>query len=551
LVADAKAIGTDRARWAFMERGDIEASARFRGSFSGYERNTLFVRTGGRYVQSGYAWGLDFDHDGRAVAPLDMDGDGDLDLAILGLQGLKMLRNELPAGASLRLRLRAKTGPAQALGATVIVRAEGRESLHRVALTEGFHTQVWPELHLGLGGAREAAVEIRWPSGAVERVTLAADARWQVSEGAAPVQLPLPAWPKEAAPRGRRSLDLRAPVRVGDREEPLSPGGRPTVVNFWASWCAACKTELPALTALARAQGEQVNFRFVSVDRDLAKARAMQIELGLPSLVRATDRLMESFFPDGKVSLPATLVFDAAGRLRRTFYRELGGPELATLLRDLREARPTAEDLVALAEAAAEGGDANRAYELLERADALSDDPTVLLALARMAVQVGELDRGLAVLRRVVAATPDDGMAWLALGQLHAKLGDRAAARQSLERALRHAPRSAMVHNALGNITAEEDQLDRALEHWARALEYEPAYMVPYQNILRAHLKRGDKAAVMETLRRNGDPQGDAVSRALHDERTRPSQISGGGEVTPGPPTVGRAALSGPRDRCM
>ena len=51
-------------------------------SFSGYERNAFFLNaqagTGvAGYLEAGFPAGLDFDHDGRAVAPLDVDGDGD------------------------------------------------------------------------------------------------------------------------------------------------------------------------------------------------------------------------------------------------------------------------------------------------------------------------------------------------------------------------------------------------------------------------------------------------------------------------------------------
>ncbi len=43
--------------------------------------------------------------------------------------------------------------------------------------------------------------------------------------------------------------------------------GRPILVNFWASWCAACRIELPALDRLYRAWRGRVHVLAVSEDR--------------------------------------------------------------------------------------------------------------------------------------------------------------------------------------------------------------------------------------------------------------------------------------------
>ncbi len=44
--------------------------------------------------------------------------------------------------------------------------------------------------------------------------------------------------------------------------------GAPILLNFWASWCAACRTELPVLDRLARSSGrERLHVVAVSEDR--------------------------------------------------------------------------------------------------------------------------------------------------------------------------------------------------------------------------------------------------------------------------------------------
>jgi cytochrome c biogenesis protein CcmG/thiol:disulfide interchange protein DsbE len=49
--------------------------------------------------------------------------------------------------------------------------------------------------------------------------------------------------------------------------------GRVVLVNFWATWCDACKEELPLLQELQRAHaGDRFELLAVSVDEDPAKA---------------------------------------------------------------------------------------------------------------------------------------------------------------------------------------------------------------------------------------------------------------------------------------
>ena len=71
-------------------------------AFSGNERNCVFINTGksaeagGRFADISFASGIDYDDDGRAVAPVDWDHDGDMDIFISNRNAprIRYLRNE-------------------------------------------------------------------------------------------------------------------------------------------------------------------------------------------------------------------------------------------------------------------------------------------------------------------------------------------------------------------------------------------------------------------------------------------------------------------------
>ena len=418
---------------------DISANPKgieeFRGSFSGYERDHLYYNpsTGGRFVDLGYSFGLDFDDDGRSFAPVDIDGDGDLDLPMLSLQGLRLMENTLEPGRRrfARFRLKATKTQHHALGAEVIVTAGGVTQRDYVKLNAGFQTQVPLELHFGLGAAeRLDTVEVRWPSGAVAtHRDLPAGKLIQLTEGAEPRIEAVRAWPEATrpAPVGTHDLTVGAQDLDGAQAPVAAIDGTPTVVNFWAPWCAPCQRELPVLRKLAAQFEGAVRFVGVSVEtKDIASVRAAIAEHRLGYGQRlATPAVLQSFFGgDGRAPLPSTFVFDGRGRLRRAVHRAVQAEDLTDLLASFGAKPRTHQYLLPMAEVELQRRNLPGARKLLDEAHAIAPDaPMVLAQLGAVMNLQGEVEASLPLLERATKLDPGIAYAWYRLGQSYKKKG--------------------------------------------------------------------------------------------------------------------------------
>lgn len=149
-------------------------------SLSGYEVSRLLLNQGrARFVDVAPEVGLVDELDGRGVALFDHGGDGDLDLAIANNgQRALVYENEAAAGRGwIQFALRGAAPNTSAVGARVVVKAAGRQLAQVVMAGSGYASQNSFVLHFGLGDARPEEVEVRWPSGRVQRLEAPASGR--------------------------------------------------------------------------------------------------------------------------------------------------------------------------------------------------------------------------------------------------------------------------------------------------------------------------------------------------------------------------------------
>ena len=92
--------------------------------------------------------------------------------------------------------------------------------------------------------------------------------------------------------------------------------GKLVVLNLWATWCAPCREEMPALDRLqAQLGGPRFEVLALSVDQQGATlARKFFTEVGVRSLGLYVDPSAQAAFKLGAVGLPSTLLVDGTGR---------------------------------------------------------------------------------------------------------------------------------------------------------------------------------------------------------------------------------------------
>ncbi|MCA9959893.1 MAG: redoxin domain-containing protein [Anaerolineales bacterium] len=110
---------------------------------------------------------------------------------------------------------------------------------------------------------------------------------------------------------GNRVALLDYVVREGE-------GGRPVVLNFWASWCGPCRIETPHFQELSLRYRDQVAILGVNQGESLATITDFGVSFGLtyPLLYDADNNVNDAY---NVVNLPTTIFIDRQGVVREVY----------------------------------------------------------------------------------------------------------------------------------------------------------------------------------------------------------------------------------------
>lgn len=156
----------------------------------------------------------------------------------------------------------------------------------------------------------------------------------------------VPPAPQAAAPAATAAAENLPPMptvlpdfslqdRTGAKRSVRSWPEKSMIVNFWATWCAPCRREIPLLKDLQKNHGP-AGFQVVGVAvdfRDAVLAYATEIGIDYPLLIGEEDGLEAVVsFGMGSIGFPFTVFTDKQQRIVATHMGELKAPQAEVIL---------------------------------------------------------------------------------------------------------------------------------------------------------------------------------------------------------------------------
>ena len=131
------------------------------------------------------------------------------------------------------------------------------------------------------------------------------------------------------------ALAAAVPGKAGLRSADLA-GGKPHLLNLFASWCVPCVGEAPVLADLKR-RGVEIDAIAI---RDTPEAIAGFLNAnGDPYARIGSDPRSEVQIALGSSGVPETIVIDGRGVIRRQYIGPLTGANVPGVIRELEQLR--------------------------------------------------------------------------------------------------------------------------------------------------------------------------------------------------------------------
>lgn len=139
---------------------------------------------------------------------------------------------------------------------------------------------------------------------------------------------------------GQPAPDFTLPTLDGDTVSLSDYIGQPVLINFWATWCAPCRVEMPELVR-AYNEHQDEGFAILSVNLTnqdaIADVRAFveEFDMSFPILLDETGAVSDEVYR--LLGLPMSVFVDREGRIERIYIGLMTADQIDTFVSEILE----------------------------------------------------------------------------------------------------------------------------------------------------------------------------------------------------------------------
>ena len=150
------------------------------------------------------------------------------------------------------------------------------------------------------------------------------------------------------APAHNTRVDFTLPDLEGNEHQISEWDGKARLINFWATWCAPCRREIPLLKKTQTAHAEN-NLQVIGIaveDLEPVIAYAEEAEFNYPVLIGQEDAMAAAEASGiDFIGLPFTMIVAPDGQLIKAHIGEIHEDQMALIIETFEQMRNGAIDI--------------------------------------------------------------------------------------------------------------------------------------------------------------------------------------------------------------
>lgn len=144
------------------------------------------------------------------------------------------------------------------------------------------------------------------------------------------------------APAHNTRVDFTLPDLEGNEHQISEWDGKARLINFWATWCAPCRREIPLLKKTQTAHAEN-NLQVIGIaveDLEPVIAYAEEVEFNYPVLIGQEDAMAAAEASGiDFIGLPFTMIVAPDGQLIKAHIGEIHEDQMALIIETFEQMR--------------------------------------------------------------------------------------------------------------------------------------------------------------------------------------------------------------------